>query len=91
MPSVKAKTHKGIKKRFKVTATGKVMHKKCGSSHLMSGKSGKAVRRLRRPRVLTNQAVSQKLRRALLKHEVNRPVEPETPEVAPESGTTPTP
>ena len=30
----KMKTHKGIKKRFKVSATGKVSHKRCGSSHL---------------------------------------------------------
>ena len=46
----KLKTHKGIKKRFKVSATGKVSHKKCGSSHLMSRcKSGKQVRRLRKP------------------------------------------
>ena len=30
----KLKTHKGIKKRFKVSATGKVSHKRCGSSHL---------------------------------------------------------
>ena len=44
----KLKTHKGIKKRFKVSATGKVSHKRCGSSHLMSHKSGKQVRRLRK-------------------------------------------
>ena len=30
----KLKTHKGMKKRFKVSATGKVSHKRCGSSHL---------------------------------------------------------
>ena len=30
----KLKTHKGMKKRFKVSATGKVTHKRCGSSHL---------------------------------------------------------
>ena len=44
----KMKTHKGMKKRFKVTATGKVRHKRCGSSHLMSHKSGKRVRRMRK-------------------------------------------
>ena len=44
----KLKTHKGMKKRFKVSATGKVSHKKCGSSHLMSHKSGRQVRRLRK-------------------------------------------
>ena len=44
----KLKTHKGMKKRFKVSATGKVSHKRCGSSHLNSHKSGKRVRRLRK-------------------------------------------
>ena len=47
----KLKTHKGMKKRFKVSATGKVQHKRCGSSHLMSHKSGKRVRRLRKATV----------------------------------------
>ena len=44
----KMKTHKGMKKRFKVSATGKVSHKRCGSSHLNSHKSGKHIRRLRK-------------------------------------------
>ena len=48
----KLKTHKGMKKRFKISATGKVSHKRCGSSHLMSHKSGKRVRRLRKSTTL---------------------------------------
>ena len=48
----KLKTHKGMKKRFKISATGKVQHKRCGSSHLMSHKSGKRVRRLRKAKPL---------------------------------------
>ena len=44
----KMKTHKGMKKRFKVSANGKVQHKRCGSSHLNSHKSGKRIRRLRK-------------------------------------------
>ena len=44
----KLKTHKGMKKRFKVSANGKVQHKRCGSSHLNSHKSGKQIRRLRK-------------------------------------------
>jgi ribosomal protein L35 len=35
----KLKTHKGMKKRFKVSATGKVSHKRAGSSHLNSHKT----------------------------------------------------
>ena len=65
MPSVKQKTHKGVKKRFKVSATGKVGHKRCGSSHLNSHKSGKKIRRLRRTSYLTINPEAQRLRRAL--------------------------
>ncbi len=61
----KLKTHKGMKKRFKVSATGKVSHKKCGSSHLMSHKSGKQVRRLRKKVQLKVLAESRRIRKAL--------------------------
>jgi large subunit ribosomal protein L35 len=66
MPSIKQKTHKGIKKRFKVTGTGKVTHKRCGSSHLNSHKSGGTIRRLRKKKVLKVRAVAQRLRVALV-------------------------
>ena len=69
MPSVKMKTHKGAKKRFRVTATGKVVHKRCGSSHLNSHMSGKRIRRLRKPAILQNKAVAHKLRRAMQRRE----------------------
>jgi large subunit ribosomal protein L35 len=62
----KLKTHKGMKKRFKVSATGKVQHKKCGSSHLMSHKSGKQVRRLRKKMTLRVAAEAKRIRFALL-------------------------
>jgi len=65
----KLKTHKGIKKRFKVSANGKVSHKRCGSSHLMSHKSGKQVRRLRKKSVLKVEAEAHRLRRAVHKNE----------------------
>ena len=42
----KQKTHKGLKKRVKVTATGKVKHKKAGAGHLMSRKSSKLRKRV---------------------------------------------
>ena len=61
----KLKTHKGVKKRFKVSATGKVSHKRCGSSHLMSHKSGKQVRRLRKKAQVKVNADAQRLRRDL--------------------------
>ena len=43
----KLKTHKGIKKRIKVTATGKVKFHKHTKGHLLSNKSGNRRRRLR--------------------------------------------
>jgi large subunit ribosomal protein L35 len=43
----KMKTNRGAKKRFKITATGKVRRSKGGLSHIMIGKSRKRRRRLR--------------------------------------------
>jgi large subunit ribosomal protein L35 len=43
----KQKTHKGMKKRFKITASGKARHRKAFRGHLMSHKSGKQVRQRR--------------------------------------------
>ncbi len=61
----KMKTHKGMKKRFKVSANGKVQHKRCGSSHLMSHKNGKQVRRLRKKSTLLVAAETRRVRLAL--------------------------
>jgi large subunit ribosomal protein L35 len=58
------KTHKGVKKRVRVSATGKVKHKKSFAGHLMSGKSGKRCRRLRQPGLLHGPVVA-KIREAL--------------------------
>jgi len=44
----KQKTHKGLNKRVKISARGKVRHKAAFAGHLMSGKSGSRKRRLRR-------------------------------------------
>lgn len=49
----KMKTHKGLKKRVKVTAKGKIRYKRANSGHLMSGKSGDRCRRMRRPSTLS--------------------------------------
>ncbi len=69
----KLKTHKGMKKRFKISANGKVQHKRCGSSHLMSHKNGKQVRRLRRKGTLAVAAEAKRIRRALLDKESVNP------------------
>jgi large subunit ribosomal protein L35 len=40
----KQKTHKGAKRRFHITGTGKVMHRKGGISHLRKRMSKRALR-----------------------------------------------
>jgi large subunit ribosomal protein L35 len=45
----KAKTHSGAKKRFRVTRTGKVLHKRMNKNHLLEKKSGARKRRLSKP------------------------------------------
>ena len=44
----KLKTHKGARKRLKVSATGKVRYRRSFAGHLMSAKSGNRRRRLRK-------------------------------------------
>lgn len=48
----KQKTHKGTKKRFRLTATGKVKHRRAGTSHLAFRKTHKQKRNLRGTAVL---------------------------------------
>ena len=48
----KLKRHKGLAKRIKVTATGKLKHRRPGSSHLMSVKNAKRRRHIRRTAVM---------------------------------------
>ncbi len=48
----KQKTHKGTKKRFRLTASGKVKHRSAGTSHLATRLSSKRKRNLRRTAVL---------------------------------------
>ena len=43
----KMKTHKASKKRFRVTASGKLKRRQAGKKHLLSHKTGKRKRHLR--------------------------------------------
>ena len=43
----KKKTHRGAKKRFKLTATGKVLRHQSGKRHILTKKSQTRKRRLR--------------------------------------------
>jgi len=48
----KMKTHKGVKKRFRATAKGKIKHRCDGTSHLNTRMTQKRIRNLRRTGVL---------------------------------------
>jgi len=49
----KMKTHSGTKKRFRLTATGKVRGRRAFSSHILEKKSPKRKRRLGQPAVIS--------------------------------------
>ncbi len=49
----KQKTHKGMKKRFTVTAKGKAKHRKAFRGHILGKKSGSRKRHLRQDGVIT--------------------------------------
>ncbi|OGD19807.1 MAG: 50S ribosomal protein L35 [Candidatus Aminicenantes bacterium RBG_13_59_9] len=57
----KLKTHKGARKRFKVTANKKIVHKKAFKSHILTTKSAK------RKRALGRKALVSKADRAAVK------------------------
>ena len=48
----KMKTKSGAKKRFKITATGKVLYTQSGKRHGMIKRSNKQIRQLRGTRVM---------------------------------------
>jgi large subunit ribosomal protein L35 len=49
----KMKTHSGAKKRFKLTAKGKVRGRHAYSSHILEKKSPKRKRKFRKPREIS--------------------------------------
>jgi large subunit ribosomal protein L35 len=51
----KVKTHSGTKKRFRLTARGKVRGRSAFSSHILEKKSAKRKRRLGRPAEISPQ------------------------------------
>lgn len=54
----KLKTHKGAKRRFKVTATGKIMHAKGMKSHNRRKKSARVKRQFDRMLVMNDATVT---------------------------------
>jgi large subunit ribosomal protein L35 len=61
----KMKTRRSATKSFKVTATGKVKRRKAFRSHILTSKSSKRKRHLRRP-TLVAKADVKRIRRSLL-------------------------
>ena len=62
----KMKTHKGAKKRIRISSKGKVRVGKAGAGHLMSHKSGGRCRTLRTPKIVKG-AVAKRLKQAVKK------------------------
>ena len=50
----KMKTHKGAKKRFKTTGSGKLRRGRTNKQHLAAAKSPKRTRQLRRPGMVSD-------------------------------------
>jgi large subunit ribosomal protein L35 len=60
----KAKTNKGLKKRVRVTKTGKVKISRAGRGHLLSKKSSKRRRHLRK-KLIASKADAKKILKML--------------------------
>ena len=66
----KMKTHRGAKKRIKVTGTGKFIVKKPGKSHILTKKTRKRKNRLKKDTVITS--TLEKHLKGLLPYRVGR-------------------
>jgi large subunit ribosomal protein L35 len=60
------KTHKGAKKRFSVTGSGKVRRLKAYKSHILTKKSAKRKRNLRRPSTIATPGEQKNIKRLLV-------------------------
>ena len=47
-PKLKLKTHRGAKKRFKITANGKILRMHSGKRHILGTKAPKRMRKLKK-------------------------------------------
>jgi ribosomal protein L35 len=61
----KMKTHKGAKKRFKITASGKVKRMRAFKSHILTKKSSKRKRRLRQGTIIGTNGEAKNIKRLL--------------------------
>lgn len=61
----KMKTHKGAKKRFSVTGTGKVRRLRANKSHILTKKSPKRKRRLRQATTIGTNGEARNIKRLI--------------------------
>ncbi len=61
----KMKSHRGAKKRFKVTGSGKIRRLKAYKSHILTKKDPKRKRRLRRATTVSTNGEARVLKRLL--------------------------
>ena len=61
----KMKTHKGAKKRFKITGTGEVKRRHAFKSHILTKKTSKRKRRLRRSAMIVVRGEVKRIKRLL--------------------------
>ena len=88
---LKLKTNKAALKRFKITATGKIMYWPAGRRHLQSAKNAKKRRQSRRWRVLASPSDRKKIHSILgsshkLDNPQERPAQPTAPVQQPQKG-----
>jgi large subunit ribosomal protein L35 len=62
---MKKKSHSGAKKRFKVTGSGKVRRMKAYKSHILTKKTAKRKRNLRRPSTIATNGEVKMIKRLL--------------------------
>ena len=62
----KMKSHKGARKRFSVTGSGKVKRNKAYKSHILTKKTSKRKRNLRRSTTVATNGEAKNLKRLLL-------------------------
>jgi large subunit ribosomal protein L35 len=61
----KMKSHKGARKRFKLTGTGKVKRGRAFKSHILTKKTSKRKRRLRRSAIIATRGEAKRIKRLL--------------------------
>ena len=61
----KMKSHKGARKRFKITGSGEVKRRRAFKSHILTKKTSKRKRRLRRAAMIVVRGEAKRIKRLL--------------------------